>query len=90
MAFNTANTQAAAQNNTSWRADGFINVSVPRKDGTAKRLGSLALRIGDDQEMKQLVGWLEDDPSRISKLLEKAIIDFRSAKPAHQGGLDLE
>lgn len=90
MAFNTANTQAAASTNNSWKADGFINVSVPRKDGTAKRLGSLALRIGDDAEMKQLVGWLEEDPSRIAKLLEKAIIDFRSAKPAHQGGLDLE
>ena len=90
MAFNTNNTQAPAQNSTSWRADGFINVSVPRKDGTAKRLGSLALKIGDDAEMKQLVGWLEEDPSRISKLLERAIIDFRSAKPNHQGGLDLD
>ena len=91
MAFHTQNTQAAAPtNNNSWKADAFINFSVPRKDGTAKKLGAIALKCDRDEETATLVAWLSEDPTRIEKLVSKVVIDFRLAKTDHQGGLDLE
>ena len=91
MAFHTQNTQAAAStNNNSWKADAFINFSVPRKDGTAKKLGAIALKCDRDEETATLVAWLSEDPTRIEKLVSKMVIDFRLAKTDHQGGLDLE
>ena len=81
---------AAAQTNNNWKADAFINFSVPRKDGTAKKLGALSLKCDRDEETAILVAWLAEDPARVEKLMEKMIIDFRLAKTDHKGGLDLE
>lgn len=81
---------AAAQSNNNWKADAFINFSVPRKDGTAKKLGALALKCGKDEETATLVAWLSEDPNRVQKLMEKMVIDFRMANTEHKGGLDLE
>ena len=92
MAFKLNSHNAAASNNqnTSWKADAFINFSVPRKDGTAKKLGAIGLKCDKDEETATLVAWLSEDPNRIQKLMEKMIIDFRMAKQNHEGGLDLE
>ena len=81
---------AAAQSNNNWKADAFINFSVPRKDGTAKKLGAISLKCDRDEETATLVAWLAEDPARVEKLMEKMIIDFRLAKTDHKGGLDLE
>ena len=92
MALNFNRNQAAAQNNqnTNWKADAFINFSVPRKDGTSKKLGAISLKCDRDEETATLVAWLSEDPTRIQKLMEKMVIDFRLAKTEHKGGLDLE
>jgi len=92
MAFqpNSQNSRQSAQQNQDWKADAFINFSVPRKDGTTKKLGAIALKCSKDKETEQLVAWLSEDPSRIEKLISKMVIDFRSATPQHEGGLDLE
>lgn len=92
MALNFNRNQAAAQSNqnTNWKADAFINFSVPRKDGTAKKLGAISLKCDKDDETATLVAWLSEDPSRIQKLMEKMVVDFRLAKTDHKGGLDLE
>ena len=84
MAFNTNNTQASASTNNNWKADAFINFSVPRKDGTAKKLGALSLKCDRDEETATLVAWLAEDPARVQKLMEKMIIDFRLAKTDHR------
>ena len=81
---------AAAQPNNNWKADAFINFSVPRKDGTAKKLGALALKCDRDEETAYLVAWLAEDPARVEVLMERMIIDFRLAKTEHKGGLALE
>lgn len=88
--FNSHNTAAQSNQNNNWKADAFINFSVPRKDGTAKKLGAIGLKCDRDEETAMLVAWLSEDPSRIEKLMEKMIIDFRMAKTDHKGGLDLE
>ena len=90
--FNSRNAAAAAaaQSNNNWKADAFINFSVPRKDGTAKKIGALALKCDRDEETATLVAWLAEDPNRVQVLMEKMIIDFRLAKTEHKGGLNLE
>ena len=88
--FNSRNAAAQSNQNTNWKADAFINFSVPRKDGTAKKLGAIALKCDRDEETATLVAWLAEDPKRIETLISKMIIDFRMAKQDHQGGLDLE
>lgn len=88
--FNSRNAAASNNQNTNWKADAFINFSVPRKDGTAKKLGAISLKIDRDEETATLVAWLTEDPSRIEKLVQKMIVDFRLAKTDHQGGLDLD
>lgn len=90
LSFASRNTPAAAQSNNNWKADAFINFSVPRKDGTAKKLGAIALKCDRDEETATLVAWLSEDPTRIEKLISKMVIDFRLAKADHKGGLDLE
>lgn len=92
MALNLNRNNAAAQTNqnTNWKADAFINFAVPRKDGTSKKLGAIALKCDRDEETAMLVAWLSEDPTRIEKLMEKMVIDFRLAKTDHKGGLDLE
>ena len=91
MALNFNSRNAAAQSNqNSWKADAFINFSVPRKDGTAKKLGAISLKCDRDEETATLVAWLAEDPNRVQILMEKMIIDFRLAKTEHKGGLDLE
>jgi hypothetical protein len=92
MALNFNRNQAAAQNNQTqnWKADAFINFSVPRKDGTSKKLGAISLKCDRDEETATLVAWLSEDPTRIQKLMEKMVTDFRLAKTDHKGGLDLE
>lgn len=91
MALNFNSRNAAAQSNqNSWKADAFINFSVPRKDGTAKKLGAISLKCDRDEETATLVAWLAEDPNRVQKLMEKMLVDFRLAKQDHKGGLDLE
>ena len=87
---NSRNAAAQSNQNTNWKADAFINFSVPRKDGTAKKLGALALKCEKDEETATLVAWLAEDPNRVQKLMEKMVVDFRLAKTEHKGGLDLE
>ena len=81
---------AAAQSNNNWKADAFLNFSIPRKDGTAKKLGAIALKCDRDEETATLVAWLAEDPERLQKLMDKLLVDFRLARQDHQGGLDLE
>lgn len=88
--FNTRNAAAAQSNQNNWKADAFINFSVPRKDGTSKKLGAISLKCDRDEETATLVAWLAEDPNRIQKLMEKMVVDFRLAKTDHKGGLDLE
>lgn len=89
--FNSRNNSTAQSNqNQNWKADAFINFSVPRKDGTTKKLGAISLKCDRDEETAMLVAWLSEDPSRVQKLMEKMVVDFRMAKQDHKGGLDLE
>ena len=91
MAFNP-NAAAAGQTNQTndaWKAQGFLNLYLPSKvAGERKKLGAIALKDAKPNE-KELRAWLEEDPSRVAKILEKLVIEYQSATPAEGNGFDL-
>ena len=90
MAFqsNTAAAQPAQEN---WKADGFINLYLPSKDGGKRRkLGAIPLKNLKPAE-KQLMAWLLEDPvANAAKILAKLELEFQSATPADTAGFLLD
>ena len=83
MAFATssASTQssaAAAPTNENWKAQGFLNLYLPAKNGQRRKLGAIPLKDSKVNE-KQLRAWLEEDPSRVTQILAKLEIEYQSA-----------
>lgn len=81
-------TAAVATASDSWKADGFINLFLPRKDGGIRKLGFIALKKSNPEEAK-LLAWLEEDPSRIKIVLEKMSATYHSSTPDEGSGFDL-
>ena len=83
MAFNYQSSAPAAQRSNNdqaeWKADGFINFSLPDADGNYEKLGMFTLKV-DNETQKQVFDWLMEDPSRVTKLIQNCRIDFRPAK----------
>lgn len=88
MAFQS-NAQRNEQNDTSWKASGFLNLYLPGQDGKRRKLGAIALRDSKPAERK-LVEWLTADPTRAAKILAKLEIDYQSAKPNEAAGFAVE
>ena len=88
MGFNTNTQAAAAQNNDAWKAQGFLNLYLPTKDGKRTKLGAIALKQSKANEAAMLK-WLNEDPANAQKILAKLVIEFRTAEPAEGSGFDL-
>lgn len=89
MAFNSARNNAPAQD-TSWKADRFINCRLPAKDGTEPKIGTFFLKLSDKRQAK-LIEWLDSDPEKnLPIMLSKMKFDYRSAEPKDTAGFDLE
>lgn len=90
MAFQNAVTNAAATpSNDNWKAQGFLNFYLPAKNGGRKKLGAIPLKESKGNE-KQLLAWLNEDPSRVAKILSELEIEFQSALPADTSGFALD
>lgn len=87
MAFQSNAQQSAS--NDSWKAQGFLNFSLPTGDGKFRKLGSIALKDAKPAE-KALMEWLQKDPANIAKLMAKVRVDFQSATPADTAGFSLD
>ena len=74
---------APAQANSRYPAkeeiDGYLNFSLPSKDGNWKKLGSISVSLKSTNQ-KALTEWLLADPTRALKLLAKMKLDFQPAK----------
>ena len=83
MAFATSSASAqsstaAAPTNENWKAQGFLNLYLPAKNGQRRKLGAIPLKDSKVNE-KQLRAWLEEDPSRVTQILAKLEIEYQSA-----------
>lgn len=85
---NAVTSRAAQPSNDSWKAQGFLNLYLPRADGQRRKLGAIPLKDSKPNE-KQLLDWLNEDPSRVSVILSKLVIEYQSATPADNSGFDL-
>lgn len=88
MAFNASNASATSQSNDSWKAQGFLNLYLPSKDGKRKKLGAIPLKESKASE-KALLTWLNEDPSRVAAIMAKLEIEYQSATPADGSGFAL-
>jgi hypothetical protein len=83
-----AQPQQSTQND-SWKAQGFLNFYLPARNGAGrKKLGAIPLKESKHNE-KQLLAWLNEDPSRVSVILSKLEVEYQSATPADAAGFDL-
>ena len=92
MAFsqsNAAHNNQTSDNNESWKAQGFLNLYLPGKDGSKRKLGAIPLKEAKPAE-KALLTWLNEDPSRVATLLSKLEIVYQSATPADTAGFALD
>jgi hypothetical protein len=99
MAFDTGNNSnggndrgGRGNNDADWKADGFLNLSLPRpnKDGSMGhgKIGAIPLQVTvkgvKREDMATLVAWLEKDEANAQKLVGKDSmlkVDYQSAKP---------
>lgn len=70
-----------SQGNADWKASAFVNVYLPRKDGTRMKLGFIALK-GDHQEQKRVLDTLRGDPEAIERLKSKIVLEFKDLEEA--------
>jgi len=91
MAFQTAASGSSSSNvaNDSWKADGFINLYLPSANGAKRRkLGAIPLK-GSKPSEKELLAYLNEDPTRVANILSKLVMEYQSVTPAEGTGFDL-
>lgn len=88
MAFNSNSNTESNSNNESWKAQGFLNLYLPSKDGKKRKLGAIPLKESKPSE-KALLVWLNEDPSRVAKILASLQMEYQSAVPNEATGFDL-
>lgn len=90
MAFNNNNAARATaprNNDESWKAEGFLNIYIPRKNGTRMKLVGAPLRMNNPSQ-KALYDYLMANPDvAIQTLMAKMIVEF---VPVQQGAEDLD
>lgn len=84
MAFNISTNRAArtTYQDDSWKAAGFLNLSLPTKAGGRAKLFGIPLKASNPNHAR-LIASLEKDPAKtLTWILENVEIDFRSAEPS--------
>lgn len=92
MGFQSSNAQRsnnANGQNDSWKAQGFLNLYLPSRDGKRTKLGAIALKTSNDRQ-RQLLEALDKDPDAVIAAMKgKLEIEFRSAEASEGSGFDL-
>jgi len=62
-----------------WKAQGFLNLYVPNKDGKRTKIGAIPLKDSKPNE-KLMLDWLKADPTRVQTILANLEIEFRTSE----------
>ena len=84
-----ANNNVRNVGDESWKAQGFLNLYLPSRGGQRRKLGSIPLKESRSSE-KELLAWLNEDPTRVGKLLGKLEMEFQPAVKADENHFDLD
>jgi len=88
---NAANMPQRGGQNDNWRADAFVNIYLPRRDGSRAKLGSLSLKLSrktDAQVIEHLAN-APDLADALEQLKSRLEIDFNMADGSDSAELDL-
>ena len=85
---NNAAASSSAPKNDNWKAQGFLNLFLPSRDGKRVKLGAIPLKESNSRE-KDMLAWLNEDPARVATILAKLEIEYRPAGQAEGSGFDL-
>lgn len=92
MAFNRNSSAARssdATENTSWKAQGFLNFYLPSKDGGRRKLAGIPLKDTKANE-KTLREWLEQDPEKnLRTFMNKLEVEYQPATQSEGSTFDL-
>ena len=90
MAFSRqAPVRQSVQQDDSWMAQGFINLYIPRDDGTRAKIGVITLRDSKRNEA-HIRAFLEADPANIKKFMNKLVMEYQNAEPKESSDLSLD
>ena len=85
----TAQQSAPSSGNDNWRNDAFINVYLPKADGTGSRkIGAIGLKLRKDAE-KALIDYLNANEGNIDALMSTATFDFQMVDGSTSAGFAL-
>ena len=79
---------AASVKDDSWKAQGFINIFLPGKNGQSRKLGSISLKVSREADA-QLLDRLDADPEFIKVLAQHMTFDYQ-AVDTESTGFDLD
>lgn len=91
MSFNrnsNAQRNDATNGNPEWKAQGFLNLYLPSKDGGRRKLGAIPLKDSKANE-GALRAWLEADAGNLQILSNKLEIEYQPATQADGATFDL-
>lgn len=71
-----------------WKASGFINLYLTDREGNRRKLGAIPLKDGNPRH-KALRAWLEEDPTRVNKVIEALEADYQPATTADAPDFDV-
>ena len=77
--------------NDNWKSDAFINLWLPRRDGSRAKLGSIPLKLSrtNDAQVIEHLANAPDLEAALEQLKERIVIDFNMADGSDSAGLDL-
>lgn len=86
--FDRQSNNKGSNSNSDWKADAFLNLFLPRKDGSRMKLGFCALKLSQ-ADQAQLINWIKEDPeAHLEILKQKLVIEFKEVLDT-ASGLDL-
>ena len=91
MAFNfndRSNSRQQQGQDDSWKAQAFINLYLPTKEGGRRKLGTIALKDSRPNE-KALIEYLQKGDAALKNLANKVEFNFQMAEGSEANGFDL-
>lgn len=76
--------------NKSEPAHGFANFYVPDAEGNPVKWGYIAFKTENNEQLQRIAAWLEEDQTRILRLVAKSSVNYQLNKPKARVMIDLD
>lgn len=82
------NQSSESTGNDKWKADAFLNVYIPSKNGSEKKVGAIKLYKNKAND-RQVIDFLSADEGNLEILKSKLILKFTNMEDREEDPLDL-